>query len=223
MSAPEFSHRNSSSASAETQPVANVANVANIVTDRRTEGTRGRYQGPGRYQDQGRTRDQGVPGARGRYQGPGAVPGAGTRDQGPVPGQGRYQGPGAGTRAGPVPGTRGRYQGQGRYQGPGGRAEDCVRTMWAGLEQQQRIVGELSSKLSALSDLHADLRDLQEQVSSMMSSMGVVISPLAQSESSLLTRLHDDFQTQMATHLTLTTLREFCQDLRRSFRALASS
>ncbi|XP_072298952.1 colony stimulating factor 3 (granulocyte) b [Eucyclogobius newberryi] len=100
--------------------------------------------------------------------------------------------------------------------------EDCVRRMWEGLEQQQRIVGDLSSRLSALSDLHADLRDLQAQMTAMMLAMGVVNSPPAQSEGSILTRLHGDYETQVATHLTLKTLRAFCQDLRRSLRMLGS-
>ncbi|XP_055008482.1 uncharacterized protein LOC110173647 isoform X2 [Boleophthalmus pectinirostris] len=97
--------------------------------------------------------------------------------------------------------------------------EDCVRWMWAGLEQQQRIVGDLSSKLSALSDLHADLSDLQAQTAEMMSLMGVVISTV-QSGSSILTRLHGDYDTEVAVHLTLTTLRAFCHDLSRALRKL---
>ncbi|KAJ0000889.1 hypothetical protein NQD34_005909 [Periophthalmus magnuspinnatus] len=100
--------------------------------------------------------------------------------------------------------------------------EDCVRRMWEGLEQQQRIVGELSSKQSTLSDLHADLSDLKGQVATMMSAMGVVNSSPVQSESSILINLHGDYETEVAVHLMLTTLRTFCQDLRRSLRTLES-
>uniref|UniRef100_A0A3B4AVE7 Uncharacterized protein n=1 Tax=Periophthalmus magnuspinnatus TaxID=409849 RepID=A0A3B4AVE7_9GOBI len=98
--------------------------------------------------------------------------------------------------------------------------QDCVRRMWEGLEQQQRIVGELSSKQSTLSDLHADLSDLKGQVATV--TMGVVNSSPVQSESSILINLHGDYETEVAVHLMLTTLRTFCQDLRRSLRTLES-
>uniref|UniRef100_A0AAV2KHU0 Uncharacterized protein n=1 Tax=Knipowitschia caucasica TaxID=637954 RepID=A0AAV2KHU0_KNICA len=49
-------------------------------------------------------------------------------------------------------------------------AGDSVRRMWEGLVQQQRIVGDLSTRLSVLSDLHADLRDLGSQVATSSAS-----------------------------------------------------
>ncbi|XP_059204100.1 granulocyte colony-stimulating factor-like [Centropristis striata] len=97
----------------------------------------------------------------------------------------------------------------------------CVRRMLAGGRLYQGLLGVLSERVSGLSNLQADLRDLLTHVAKMKEaapSGGEEAEPSLD----LASRLHGDYEVQVAAHLTLMQLKSFCHDLIRSLRAVAA-
>ncbi|XP_044037135.1 granulocyte colony-stimulating factor-like [Siniperca chuatsi] len=100
--------------------------------------------------------------------------------------------------------------------------DTCVSRMSAGSRLYQGLLGVLSDRLSGLSDLRADLRDLLTHINKMkeVAQLGGAVD---QNHSlDLASRLHGNYDVQVAAHLTLTQLRSFCHDLIRSLRAIAT-
>ncbi|KAJ4921375.1 hypothetical protein JOQ06_022819 [Pogonophryne albipinna] len=85
----------------------------------------------------------------------------------------------------------------------------------------QGLLGDLSERLSGLSDLRADLRDLHTHINKMKEAAHLVRVGEGQNVD-LASRLHGNYEVQVAAHLTLTQLRSFCHDLVRSLRAVAA-
>ncbi|KAI3359472.1 hypothetical protein L3Q82_013777 [Scortum barcoo] len=101
--------------------------------------------------------------------------------------------------------------------------DDCVSRMSAGSRLYQGLLGVLSEKLSGLSDLRANLRDLLTHITMMQEAAQLGGGVFNQNSSlDLAHRLHGNYDVQVATHLTLTQLRSFCHDLIRSLRAVAA-
>ncbi|XP_034396015.1 uncharacterized protein LOC117735481 isoform X1 [Cyclopterus lumpus] len=97
----------------------------------------------------------------------------------------------------------------------------CMSRMSAGSRLYQRLLGDLSDRLSGLSDLQADLRDLQTHIRKMEEAAHLDVADQNQSLD-LASRLHSNYELQVAAHLTLTQLRSFSHDLIRSLRAVAT-
>ncbi|XP_042338238.1 granulocyte colony-stimulating factor-like [Plectropomus leopardus] len=100
--------------------------------------------------------------------------------------------------------------------------DDCVSHMAAGVRLHQGLLGVLSERLSGLSDLRADLRDLLTHITKMKEAAQLGSGSEAGQSPDLASRLHGNYEVQVATHLTLTQLRSFCHDLIRSLRAVAT-
>ncbi|KAI9523656.1 hypothetical protein NQZ68_025378 [Dissostichus eleginoides] len=101
----------------------------------------------------------------------------------------------------------------------------CVSRMSAGCQLYQGLLGDLSERLSGLSDLRADLRDLHTHINKKLVIDEGGGSPGRGGEGQsvdLASRLHGIYEVQVAAHLTLTQLRSFCHDLVRSLRAVAA-
>ncbi|XP_056262299.1 uncharacterized protein LOC130188155 isoform X2 [Pseudoliparis swirei] len=98
----------------------------------------------------------------------------------------------------------------------------CVRRMAAGSRLYQRLLGVLSERLSGLSDLQGDLRDLRTHISKMEEAAHLAVEADQDQRVDLASRLHGNYELQVAAHLTLTQLRSFSHDLIRSLRAVAS-
>ncbi|XP_070837007.1 uncharacterized protein [Chaetodon trifascialis] len=99
----------------------------------------------------------------------------------------------------------------------------CVSRMSAGSRMYQGLLGVFSDKLSGLSDLRADLRDLLTHINKMKDAAQLSADEVDQNHSlDLASRLHGNYDVQVAVHLTLTQLRSFCHDLIRSLRAVAT-
>ncbi|XP_031694907.1 uncharacterized protein LOC116377410 [Anarrhichthys ocellatus] len=99
----------------------------------------------------------------------------------------------------------------------------CVSRMSAGSRLYQMILEVLSGRLSGLSDLQADLRDLQTHITKMKEAFQLSVVEADQNQNlDLASRLHGNYGVQVAAHLTLTQLRSFCHDLTRSLRAVAT-
>ncbi|XP_041813569.1 uncharacterized protein LOC121621241 [Chelmon rostratus] len=102
----------------------------------------------------------------------------------------------------------------------------CVSRMLAGSRLYQGLLGVLSDKLSGpsgLSDLRADLRDLLTHINKMKEVAQLRADVVEQNHGlDLASRLHGNYDVQVAAHLTLTQLRSFCHDLIRSLRAVAA-
>ncbi|KAF1380265.1 hypothetical protein PFLUV_G00185040 [Perca fluviatilis] len=99
-----------------------------------------------------------------------------------------------------------------------------VSCMSAGGRLYQGLLGVLSDRLSGLSNLHADLRDLLTHIAKMKEAAQLGDGDAADQNQSLdlASRLHGNYEVQVAAHLTLTQLRSFCHDLMRSLRASAA-
>ncbi|CAN9505135.1 unnamed protein product [Ophioblennius macclurei] len=97
-----------------------------------------------------------------------------------------------------------------------------VSRMLAGCRQYQELLGVLSDRLSGLTELIADLRDLLTHIAKMKEAANLTETEQAAS-SDLASRLHGDYEVQVAIHVTLTQLRSFCHDLIRSLRVVAPS
>uniref|UniRef100_UPI0037E7BF55 colony stimulating factor 3 (granulocyte) b n=1 Tax=Semicossyphus pulcher TaxID=241346 RepID=UPI0037E7BF55 len=98
----------------------------------------------------------------------------------------------------------------------------CVSRMLAGSQLYQGLLGVLSVRLSGLSDLQADLRDLQTHIKKMKEVAQLSSSAEEDKDPSPDLASRGDYDVQVAAHLTLTQLRYFCHDLIRSLRAVAS-
>ncbi|XP_029283513.1 granulocyte colony-stimulating factor-like isoform X2 [Cottoperca gobio] len=99
----------------------------------------------------------------------------------------------------------------------------CVSRMSAGSQLYQGMLGVLSDRLSGLSDLRADLRDLHTHIHKMKEAAQLGAGEADQNQSlELASRLHGHYEVQVAAHLVLTQLRSFCHDLIRSLRAVAT-
>lgn len=92
--------------------------------------------------------------------------------------------------------------------------------MSAGSQLYQGLLGVLSDKLSGLNDLKADLRDLLTHITKMKEAAQLDGSVSDQNQiPDLASRLHGNYEVQVAIHVTLTQLQSFCHDLIRSLRA----
>ncbi|XP_049924879.1 granulocyte colony-stimulating factor-like [Epinephelus moara] len=100
--------------------------------------------------------------------------------------------------------------------------DNCVSRMAAGSRLYQGLLGVLSDRLSGLSDLRADLRDLLTRINKMKEAAQLSGGSAADQSLDLASRLHGNYEVQVATHLTLTQLRSFCHDLIRSLRAVST-
>ncbi|XP_068581884.1 colony stimulating factor 3 (granulocyte) b [Cebidichthys violaceus] len=101
----------------------------------------------------------------------------------------------------------------------------CVSRMSAGSRLYQRILGVLAGRLSGLSDLQADLRDLQTHITKMKEAVqlgGVEADQNQNLDLDQAFRRHGNYGVQVAAHLMLTQLRSFCHDLNRSLRAVTT-
>ncbi|XP_040919396.1 granulocyte colony-stimulating factor-like [Toxotes jaculatrix] len=99
----------------------------------------------------------------------------------------------------------------------------CVSRMSAGGQLYQGLLGVLSERLSGLKDLQADLRDLLTLINKMKEAAQLGGDSLDPNQSlDLASRLHGNYEVQVAVHLTLTQLRSFCHDMIRSLRAVAT-
>ncbi|KAM4598233.1 colony stimulating factor 3 (granulocyte) b [Polymixia lowei] len=99
--------------------------------------------------------------------------------------------------------------------------EHCVSRIAVGIQLHQELLGALANKLSGLTDLRADLRDLLTQIGKMQE-LGRLSSVEQYQSPHLASRLHGDYEVQVASHLTLIQLRSFCHDLVRSLRLIAT-
>ncbi|XP_072225026.1 colony stimulating factor 3 (granulocyte) b [Leuresthes tenuis] len=99
----------------------------------------------------------------------------------------------------------------------------CLSHMSAGSQLFQDLLGVLSSKLSGLEDLRADLRDLLTLINKLKE-LGELGGDASDQSATLdlAPHLHDSYKVQVIVHVTLTQLRSFCHDLTRSLRALAT-
>ncbi|XP_026210745.1 granulocyte colony-stimulating factor-like [Anabas testudineus] len=102
--------------------------------------------------------------------------------------------------------------------------ETCVGHMLAGIQLYQGLVGVLSDKLSGLSDLKADLRDLLLRINKMeeVGQLSGTSGSDQNSASDLASRLPGNYEVQVAVHLTLSRLQSFCHDMMRSLRNIAT-
>lgn len=98
----------------------------------------------------------------------------------------------------------------------------CVNRMLAGSQMYQGLLGVLSHRLSGLSDLQADLRDLVTYINKMKEAAQLGSSGEEDQNHSLGLALNGSYDLQVAVHLTLRQLRSFCHDLIRSLRAVTS-
>ncbi|CAL8264932.1 colony stimulating factor 3 (granulocyte) b isoform X1 [Gadus morhua] len=98
--------------------------------------------------------------------------------------------------------------------------ENSLSRMSVGIKLQQDLLGALAARLEGLDDLRADLRDLLTQINKMQE-LGRWSSDEPYQSPDIAANLHGDYELQVATHLTLTQLRAFCQDIVRSMRNIS--
>uniref|UniRef100_A0A8D3CEP6 Granulocyte colony-stimulating factor n=1 Tax=Scophthalmus maximus TaxID=52904 RepID=A0A8D3CEP6_SCOMX len=95
--------------------------------------------------------------------------------------------------------------------------------MSAGGRLYQGLLEVLSERLSGLTDLQADVRDLLTHIRKMKEATQIGADSSDEIQSlDLASRLHGNYEVQVAVHVTLTQLRSFCHDLIRSLRAVAA-
>lgn len=99
--------------------------------------------------------------------------------------------------------------------------ENSLNRMSVGIQLHQDLLGALATQLVGLDDLRADLRDLHTQITKMQE-LGGWSSAEPYQSADLAARLHGDYETQVANHLTLTQLRDFCHDIVRSLRNISA-
>ncbi|XP_056144685.1 uncharacterized protein LOC130120092 [Lampris incognitus] len=100
--------------------------------------------------------------------------------------------------------------------------EQCVSRLSVGVQLHHDLLGDLEGKVTGLTDLKADLRDLLSQINKMQE-QGRLGSVERYETTDLASRINGDYQLQVATHLTLIQLRSFCHDMVRSLRNLATT
>ncbi|XP_041859953.1 uncharacterized protein LOC121651656 [Melanotaenia boesemani] len=99
----------------------------------------------------------------------------------------------------------------------------CVARMLAGTQLYQNLLEVLSSNLSGLETLQADLRDLLTHIAKMKKVAQLGGDASDQNHSlDLASHLQEAYKVQVMVHMTLVQLRSFCHDLIRSLRALAT-
>lgn len=97
----------------------------------------------------------------------------------------------------------------------------CVSRMLAGGRLYQGLLVDLSHRLGGLEALSAELRDLVTHINQMKDAAQLSSDSSDQSSLDLTLNLHGNYDVQVAAHLTLCQLLEFCHDLIRSLRSMA--
>ncbi|KAM9843916.1 colony stimulating factor 3 (granulocyte) b [Aulostomus maculatus] len=98
----------------------------------------------------------------------------------------------------------------------------CVTRMARGSQLYLRMLQVLSNRLSSVSRLQADIRDLLTQIAKMKEAAQLTGGGEDQSHGPDLSGLHSNYEVEVAAHLTLSQLQSFCHDLIRSLRAVAT-
>ncbi|KAG9267586.1 colony stimulating factor 3 (granulocyte) a [Astyanax mexicanus] len=109
---------------------------------------------------------------------------------------------------------------------------DCLGQIAEGLRLHQTLLTVVSNlalvKPEEVDGLLYDIRDLLIQVKKMQSQTGVTSAPETQEDlksqlqKNLAPQLEDEYTSQVAAHLVLLHLRDFSQDVSRSFRSMHS-
>uniref|UniRef100_A0A668RVV8 Uncharacterized protein n=1 Tax=Oreochromis aureus TaxID=47969 RepID=A0A668RVV8_OREAU len=99
----------------------------------------------------------------------------------------------------------------------------CVSRMLAGGRLYQGLLVDLSGRLGGLEALSAELRDLVTHINQMKDTAQLSSDSSDQSSLDLTLNLHGNYDVQVAAHLTLCQLLEFCHDLIRSLRNMAET
>uniref|UniRef100_A0A3Q4HMY5 Uncharacterized LOC102780934 n=1 Tax=Neolamprologus brichardi TaxID=32507 RepID=A0A3Q4HMY5_NEOBR len=99
----------------------------------------------------------------------------------------------------------------------------CVSRMLAGGRLYQGLLVDLSRRLGGLEALSAELRDLVTHINQMKDAAQLSSDSSDQSSLDLALNLHGNYDVQVAAHLTLCQLLEFCHDLIRSLRNMAET
>ncbi|XP_031594568.1 uncharacterized protein LOC116319402 [Oreochromis aureus] len=102
-------------------------------------------------------------------------------------------------------------------------ADMCVSRMLAGGRLYQGLLVDLSGRLGGLEALSAELRDLVTHINQMKDTAQLSSDSSDQSSLDLTLNLHGNYDVQVAAHLTLCQLLEFCHDLIRSLRNMAET
>uniref|UniRef100_A0A3B4GIZ6 Uncharacterized LOC102201030 n=1 Tax=Pundamilia nyererei TaxID=303518 RepID=A0A3B4GIZ6_9CICH len=102
-------------------------------------------------------------------------------------------------------------------------ADMCVSRMLAAGRLYQGLLVDLSRRLGGLEALSAELRDLVTHINQMKDAAQLSSDSLDQSSLDLTLNLHGNYDVQVAAHLTLCQLLEFCHDLIRSLRNMAET
>uniref|UniRef100_A0A3Q3C8E4 Uncharacterized LOC102308930 n=1 Tax=Haplochromis burtoni TaxID=8153 RepID=A0A3Q3C8E4_HAPBU len=100
-------------------------------------------------------------------------------------------------------------------------ADMCVSRMLAGGRLYQGLLVDLSRRLGGLEALSAELRDLVTHINQEVLGFIQVVWSLLSLDLTL--NLHGNYDVQVAAHLTLCQLLEFCHDLIRSLRNMAET
>uniref|UniRef100_A0A3B5MKP6 Uncharacterized protein n=1 Tax=Xiphophorus couchianus TaxID=32473 RepID=A0A3B5MKP6_9TELE len=97
-----------------------------------------------------------------------------------------------------------------------------VSHMLAGVQMYQNLLEVLSSKVSGLDDLRADLRDLLNHINKLKEVAQLTVEVSDQNPSTnLASHLQNSHNVPVAFRLTFTRLRSFCHDLNRTFKHLS--
>ncbi|XP_077590111.1 colony stimulating factor 3 (granulocyte) a isoform X2 [Stigmatopora nigra] len=100
--------------------------------------------------------------------------------------------------------------------------DTCVSRMSTGVQLFQELLGVLSARLDGLEGLRADLRDLFARITEIHKAIRPGdTQPVPDSAAELASRLHGDYEVQVAAQVTLGRLRSFAHDLIRSLRDIA--
>ncbi|XP_032442236.1 uncharacterized protein LOC116734828 [Xiphophorus hellerii] len=100
--------------------------------------------------------------------------------------------------------------------------ETLVSHMLAGVQMYQNLLEVLSSKVSGLDDLRADLRDLLNHINKLKELAQLTVEVSDQNPSTnLASHLQNSHNVPVAFRLTFTRLRSFCHDLNRTFKHLS--
>uniref|UniRef100_A0A3B5MWX5 Uncharacterized protein n=1 Tax=Xiphophorus couchianus TaxID=32473 RepID=A0A3B5MWX5_9TELE len=100
--------------------------------------------------------------------------------------------------------------------------ETLVSHMLAGVQMYQNLLEVLSSKVSGLDDLRADLRDLLNHINKLKEVAQLTVEVSDQNPSTnLASHLQNSHNVPVAFRLTFTRLRSFCHDLNRTFKHLS--
>ncbi|KAF7649149.1 hypothetical protein LDENG_00146180 [Lucifuga dentata] len=98
----------------------------------------------------------------------------------------------------------------------------CVNRMSDGIRLHQELLGALHADVSKLRDIQTDLRDLNTHISKIKELAQLGTSMEQYHSPDLASRLHGNYEVQVAVHLTLQQLRSFCHDMIRSLRHIST-